>query len=388
MSEDPHPTPSPAAAPAGRYYRPELDVVRFLAFLLVFIFHIAPRAPAPGTAAALTGVANAFFNAALAAGFGLSLFFALSAFLIAELLLRERQATGQIQTRQFYMRRILRIWPLYFAGLAIGLCVVAFPVPKPAEIAWTAYAFFLLGNWAAMSANVGNNPMIILWSISVEEQFYLFIPWVIKFSSRRFLAVFCVALILMANVWLFFLGRAGVRDEFIWFNSFVQFETFAAGILLCLFLRGQSPRLSIPLRLLMLLSAVACWYIAIAVFYAPFQGLANPGSFNLIARYALATFGCCCILLAFLGVSRRVLPAWAIYLGRISYGLYVFHQLALDIARHILRHHVADGIVLVVLEGATGLGITMLLAACSYRFFESPFLRMKKRFEIVESHPV
>jgi peptidoglycan/LPS O-acetylase OafA/YrhL len=138
----------------------------------------------------------------------------------------------------------------------------------------------------------------------------------------------------------------------------------------------------------MLLSAFACWYIAIAVFYAPFQGLANPGSFNLIARYALATFGCCCILLAFLGVSRRVLPAWAIYLGRISYGLYVFHLLALDIALHILRHHVADGIVLVVLEGATGLGITTLLAACSYRFFESPFLRMKKRFEIVESHPV
>jgi len=285
------------------------------------------------------------------------------------------------------MRRILRIWPLYFAGLAIGLCVVAFPVPRPAEIAWTAYAF-LLGNWAAMSANVGNNPMIILWSISVEEQFYLFIPWVIKFSSRRSLAVFCVVLILIANVWLFFLGRAGIRDEFIWFNSFVQFETFAAGILLCLFLRGQSPRLSIPLRLLMLLSAFACWYIAIAVFYAPFQGLANPGSFNLIARYALATFGCCCILLAFLGVSRRVLPAWAIYLGRISYGLYVFHLLALDIALHILRHHVADGIVLVVLEGATGLGITTLLAACSYRFFESPFLRMKKRFEIVESHPV
>jgi peptidoglycan/LPS O-acetylase OafA/YrhL len=394
MCEDPNPPKAyaspavPAADAIGRYYRPELDVVRFLAFLLVFAHHSLPLFPAPGTANLPDGIAHVLYNVAWAARFGLSLFFTLSAFLISELLLRERQATGQIHTRQFYIRRILRIWPLYFAGLAIGLCFVTFPVPQHDEIVWTVWAVFLLANWATIFLTVANNPMGVLWSISVEEQFYLFIPWVIKYCSRRLLAAVCVALILVANAWLFCLGRSQIQDKLVWYNSFVQFECFAAGILLCLCLRGQSPRVSIPLRLVTLASAAACWYIAVAVFDAHIVGKTAVGGFNLIAGYALATLGCCLILFAFLGVSHKLLPGWAIYFGRISYGLYVFHVLALDIVVHIFPHHVAVASGAMLFKGAAALGITMLLASLSYRFFESPFLRLKKRFEIVKSRPV
>jgi len=158
--------------------------------------------------------------------------------------------------------------------------------------------------------------------------------------------------------------------------------------LLCLLLHGQSPRLSIPLRLLVLLLAAGCWYVAIAVFHTRLIGYATGGSLNLIAGYALATLGCCLILIAFLGVSPKFLPGWAIYLGRISYGLYVFHILAFEITIPIFPHHVSVGSGLMVLKGATALGMTILLASLSYRFFEAPFLRMKRRFEIVESRPV
>ena len=330
--------------------------------------------------------AQILFDATKAAGFGLSLFFTLSAFLIAELLLRERQATGQIHTRQFYIRRILRIWPLYFAGLGIGLFLAIFPVPQPG-IEWGVWAVFLLGNWAGMFiATTSFNPMGVLWSISVEEQFYLFIPWVIKYCNRRTLACVCAALILVANIWLFFLGRVRIKDDIVWYNSFVQFENFAAGILLCLFLHGQAPRASAPLRLLNLVLAAGCWYIAIAVFRI--LGYASGGSFSLMAGYALAALGSCLILYAFLGISRNLLPGWAVYLGRISYGLYVFHMLAYKIAGAALPHQEAPGIATRLLKNATALCITILLASLSYHFFESPFLRLKKRFEIVKSRPV
>jgi peptidoglycan/LPS O-acetylase OafA/YrhL len=380
--------PVVAAASTGRYYRPELDVVRFLAFLLVFAHHSLPLAAVPGTAGLRPSIAQFLFNAVWSAGFGLTLFFTLSAFLISELLLRERQATGQIHARPFYIRRILRIWPLYFAGLAIGLCFVAFPVPQRGGLEWTAWAIFLLGNWASMLVIVGHNPMSVLWSISVEEQFYLFIPWVIKYCSRRLLAAFCVALVLIANAWLFFLGRTTIHDDLVWYNSFVQFQSFAAGMLLCLVLGGESPRLSIPMRLLTLAAGALCWYTAIAVFHVRCAGDAIVGSFHLIAGYALVAVGCCLVLAAFLGVSRALLPGWAIYLGRISYGLYVFHMLAYDITIRIFPHHVAVGSSIMLFKGATALGLTILLASLSYRFFETPFLRWKKRFEIVQSRPV
>lgn len=90
-----------------RFYRPELDVLRFFAFLAVLIHH-GPYAP---------GVPNLFRRMG---GFGLSMFFLLSSFLITELLVREREQTKTVNWKAFFVRRALRIWPLYFAALMAG----------------------------------------------------------------------------------------------------------------------------------------------------------------------------------------------------------------------------------------------------------------------------
>ena len=92
-----------------RYYRPELDVLRFLAFLSVFTVHRMDHLP--------IDPARHFwlYNISLLGNFGVPVFFLLSAFLITELLMREENQLGTIHIRSFYMRRILRIWPLYFA---------------------------------------------------------------------------------------------------------------------------------------------------------------------------------------------------------------------------------------------------------------------------------
>src|SRR5579859_3569851 len=92
-----------------RYYRPELDALRFFAFLAVFAFHrmdYVPTDPVKDVWAYRIGSVGAF---------GVPVFFLLSAFLITELLVRERVSTGRVHIRSFYARRILRIWPLYFA---------------------------------------------------------------------------------------------------------------------------------------------------------------------------------------------------------------------------------------------------------------------------------
>jgi len=372
----------------GRFYRPELDVVRFLAFFLVYLYHSLPHFPSVTTASLPMQVALVLCTFVQASGFGLSLFFTLSAYLICELLLRERAATGAVQAKQFYIRRILRIWPLYFAGLTIGLAYAYLVGGDPSAVSWAAWSAILLGNWWVTLHGFAGGPMGVLWSISVEEQFYLFAPWAIKCFSRWSLRAFGLVLIVTANAWLFFLGRVRVPELAIWTNSFVQFENFAAGLLLCLALRDRSIRIPVWTRFLLLATCATFWYYACKGFNVHYPGNVGPGSWQLIGGYGLAALGCCCLIVAFLGLDRKVLPRWTIYLGRISYGLYVFHLLSNQIVGSVFPHHSSFGGITMIIKGTCGLGLTILLASLSYRYFETPFLRMKKRHEVIESRPI
>lgn len=385
-----HRTADPVVAPhaGGRFYRPELDVVRFLAFLLVFLHHALP-APLNAVRANQAGVLTHLqYTCKWAFGQGLSLFFALSAYLICELLLREREATGEVRVGQFYIRRILRIWPLYFAGLAIGVVYVLVRGNSHAALVWTGWAVVLAGNWYVTIYGFPPNPLAVLWSISVEEQFYLIVPCAVKFLNRRMLAALSIVLILFANVWIFFLSRGRLNESAIRANSFVEFETFAAGILLCLLLHGSSPRFSAWLRVAFLIGWAASWYVAIAGFNIMYQEPVGPGPWRMMSGYALAALGCCFLLLAFLGLDRKFIPGWAIYMGRISYGLYVFHQLALDISIAVFPHRTSFLGAVMLAKGASAMALTVLFASLSYRYFETPFLKMKKRHEVIESRPV
>jgi hypothetical protein len=111
------------ARAAAKFHLPELDVVRFVAFFMVFLCHVFAHGPAAyeryfghTTSRFFAGFADSF-------AFGLCLFFFLSAYLISELLLREQTISGTIDIKRFYQRRALRIWPLYFLGVAIGLAL-------------------------------------------------------------------------------------------------------------------------------------------------------------------------------------------------------------------------------------------------------------------------
>ncbi|MEO6924557.1 MAG: acyltransferase family protein, partial [Bryocella sp.] len=128
-------------ATTPRFYRPELDVIRFLAFLCVFWHH--------GTAHTGESFRS---DVGWACGFGLCLFFTLSAYLITTLLLRERVKTGSVNLRQFYIRRMLRIWPLYFTALFMGMLIVAHDHGMHIYLPWFIGAFLMLGNVVGVSA--------------------------------------------------------------------------------------------------------------------------------------------------------------------------------------------------------------------------------------------
>jgi peptidoglycan/LPS O-acetylase OafA/YrhL len=325
-----HPSMETTTSSSGRYYRPELDVLRFFAFLLVFLHHTLPDHSNQVADHLLKGFTPAFYAFVNACGFGLSLFFTLSAFLICELLLRERATVGTVAVKQFYIRRILRIWPLYYLGLALGVLVALLPAGNPTDVVRIGWFAIFLGAWNASHQGWVYNPISSLWSISVEEQFYLFAPWTVKYFNRKSLYGFCAMLILSANIWLYYLGSVRAPDYRIWYDFFVQFECFAAGILLCLILHGRVPRISIWKRLALIASCFSCWMFASYGLHSRFFSASeNPGSWPLIGGYALAALGSVMLLAAFLGIDPRLFPRWAIYMGRISFGLYVYHRFAI-----------------------------------------------------------
>ena len=151
------------------FYRKELDVLRFLAFSAVFFHHI-------GFTRAFI-IDNRWIRAVQEAGaFGVCLFFVLSAYLITELLWKERDKTGSIHLQSFYLRRILRIWPLYYACIVLYVIMEhifpVFAVPPHRIIAMA----LLGGNWYCAFFGWGNLALDLMWSIAVEEQFYLSYP--------------------------------------------------------------------------------------------------------------------------------------------------------------------------------------------------------------------
>ena len=122
-------------AEAARFYVPELDSLRFFAFLAVFICHLSHEL---GGSLVITNTGT----------FGVDLFFTLSAYLITELLMREKERFGRVDVKSFYVRRILRIWPLYLGFLATVFIIVKLhPVPRVTDIYLITYMVFL-GNFA------------------------------------------------------------------------------------------------------------------------------------------------------------------------------------------------------------------------------------------------
>lgn len=349
------------------FYRPELDLLRLLAFLLVFSLH-GPRLTESGLFVAQwkTWVGYVFNRLALAGQAGLPLFFFLSSYLITELLLREKDRTGTLHLKAFYIRRLLRIWPLYFAGLVLGIAVGLW---KPAFRLGRHDILYLTTFTGWLGETFHGNPFGVLWSISLEEWFYLIWPSLAK-RGKTFLtrAAFVIIPLAPLTLKLFHHG---------WYNPVTHFVFFATGGLVALVLQKRTWTIPAGMRIPIFLTGMVS-----------FAGVRFV-DWNESLVYFVLDLGCVLVFFAVLGLHRRYLPAWALYLGKISYGLYVFHlAVYVLITPRLLRPlHLNSEIVSLLLTYGLTLTLTVAIAAASYAYFETPFLRLKKRFEFVRSRP-
>ena len=354
-----------------RFYHPELDGLRFAAFLLVFIHNANPI---------LKGTFLETFSAY--SWFGVDLFFCLSAFLITRLLTEEYRRTGNINARDFFLRRILRICPLYFFYILAGVMIIA-PMEGrniniPGHLASLATFTFNAGYFALLPS-----PILIfihLWSISYEAQFYALAPWLVRrLASRDDRSV----LRLLGGMYgagsviraLFILLQA--RHPAIYFLPFTHFDALIGGILLGLG-RLEPVLERLPASALRTVG-LACLG---AIFLLPNNDVTGWGS---MLTYPLTGLAACLLIAPKPDLLHRIMAhPLLVSLGKISYGLYVFHFGAFLLATTLLSN--ALGIAALPYPRYTfpalalALILTILLSTLSYTLLEKPFLRLKARF--------
>ncbi|MEI9952415.1 MAG: acyltransferase [Pseudomonadota bacterium] len=330
-----------------------LDGLRCLSILPVIWHHATPR-PLPG----IWGKGPA----------GVDLFFCISGFLITTLLLREKARTGGIALGAFYMRRALRILPLYYAVL---LSYVLFALCLSPALPQRAHFFRTLPLYASFSANwfadFGVSHPILFsfaWSLCIEEQFYAFWPWILRWFSARW-AVIAMCTLLIVDCCAERSGIAGYPGRII--TSFAAPIGFGALGALALNERAAFEAL---FRLL-----GKAWSAPLAL-GAVFALVLWPAAPLLVFQASLALLVCACVIVEQQGLAWLLQERVVSYIGAVSYGLYLLNSTAVGVIRRVFPTHACNsGFVFLA-----SLPLALALAALSQRYFEAPFLRLRERF--------
>lgn len=381
-------TGNAAGAAGGRFYLPQLDGLRFCAFLLVFVHH-APVFPGGSRAAA----------AAKGMGWvGVDLFFVLSAYLLIALLHREHEATGETDFRKFFIRRALRIWPLFYVYVAACfLYFIAFDGKDVAEVTGrTIGHLFLLDNF--FTAFAGQyNPLSFtqhLWTVAFEEQVYLFIPllfaaivWLRR--SKPLFALAAVGVVASQPLLRWALTLFHDDETTVWVIPFLHADTIIAGLLLGAGV-GSTLRQRVPGDVLAITGALV---LGVVCFVLPGDDISQFLSTQTVHLFTLLALAFFLIVLGCLDQGSWI--AWLlarqplVFLGRISYGLYVWHwagnQFGPSLARSWFSAFVnlENQLVAWLFVVLSALSWTVALSVLSYFVLERPFLRMKSRFTLV-----
>lgn len=339
------------------------DALRFLAFFIVFLHH-------------LPSVDNDFINIFMkSGGIGVQIFFVLSGFLISYILINEKKKIAKINLKNFFIRRALRIWPLYYC-----MIFFAFLTPYILQILsiqgsdegynpnWF-YPLFFLENYEMMIkdnfANVA--PLRVMWSLCIEEHFYIIWGIVFYFISNRKIPLFLIITILICLFFRIIYYHYNIPDLDIITNALY----FSFGGIVAYLLSYNEDSLNklsrVPHELKVLLSGI----IILLYFLIPIFKV-NP---VIIEPLIIGIFTS--ILIAFTLCNRNaiIISDSNIFsiLGKYTYGMYLFHTIWISFVMKFF----SDFSVVFILSFSA----TIVSSMISYHLFEGKFLKLKKYFK-------
>jgi len=347
---------------------PGLDVIRGIAVLSVVLRHELTAEPGNLAAPHMIRIISEVVRFGW---LGVSLFFVLSGFLITGILIDTKARENY--WRSFYVRRALRILPLYVVVLLLAHVLYG--------SRWSYILLCLLFLANLIEAKFPNvyNP---LWSLAVEEQFYLVWPSLIRRFRLRTLAVFCMVAIVVSPLLrgLATIYPIGNPYDATWLIT----DQLLMGALLAIFLRSQYSSPRNVRRAAITLAAISATLFLMGVKFHLFSRTTHAGTAFQIEPF-LFFFGLMVLLALRFGDNPRVFKVTKVlrFYGYISYGLYLLRLMVFDCYdRYILGPKVKPGDLptqLVLLRFAIGLGATTLICYLSRRYMEEYFLRLKER---------
>jgi peptidoglycan/LPS O-acetylase OafA/YrhL len=337
-------------------YVPTLDGMRAISILIVIASHYGLGFIFPGE-------------------FGVTIFFFISGYLITNLMIAEERATGAVSVKAFYARRILRLGPALLSMLAV-LSVVRFLSDGSLNTAELLAAVFYFMNYYAIFWHLPMSALGPLWSLAVEEHYYLVYPslffWAWKFR-RRFLVgllTLCAAVLIWRTA-LFIVWDAS-RDRIAW-STDTRIDSILFGAILAVILNIPSFD-----SVLAKLDRTYVFGIATALLLLSFVW--RNETFRETVRYSLQGASLVSVFYSILFVKRfeifrRILSYPAItWVGRISYSLYLWHEVVPYFLSILLPKDTG-----LPLQYLLGVPLSFAAASLSYYFVEQPFKRIRKR---------
>jgi len=385
---------APILVSGGRRRFAPLDGLRGIAITAVFCFHYRIEPQSPGEWGWV----------------GVDLFFVLSGFLITGILF---DSLGEAHYfTNFYMRRALRIFPLYWGLWCVLIIFMLLQGRFEAEfLAWPAYLGNYLGSFALWAGwnhehfnrlpaavHVASETLRIqvgpYWSLCVEEQYYLTWPlvvWMVR--GRERLLKMCLGVlagILALRIALhFWLPAAWVHYNEVYFWTLTRADSLLAGSALALYVRGARGLKRLRIKTVAAGTLLAVGALAIGQrSWGLFTDVSFSGWMQTWGLTAVAAASCGVVAMSLRVRWLESVLTWRplIHLGRVSYGFYVFHLLFWDCDR-IVIDAVKPRVPAIVIHVAV-FGWVWLLSWASFRWFESPFLRLKARWSVRERRAV
>ena len=358
-----------------KLYYPELDGLRFIAFLLVYFSHAPILAPS-----------IAFIKLHDYGWVGVDLFLCLSAFLFTKLLHMEYEQTGDIKIIYFYIRRGFRTWPVYYFFILFLMGVTSI---MQLPLQWGRFLGLLTFTDNIVSAFAGYNPILYsahLWTIAYEEQFYVIIPVALKklFSYTPFKKMIILVVVFLSGmVCRSILIYFSAPHPAIWVLPISHFDSSLTGLMVGLGMFDSFLK-KFPTWIIGVIGT-ACFCLVC------FLPNVDQITWLLMISYPLIGMGTGFILWFVINSKLKINKILSFrpisFLGKISYGLYLYHYMGLGLfnKKNLELLFSTDAISLRFL---LPLLLTIIFAISSYIIIEKPFLRMKGKYTIIESRPI